>query len=111
MKKLIISGSNYETCADRSKTSIINEDQLDVIMPIIRAIKEHKGSYNWAIGTDLERNRTTGGWDSVPKWQKKYRQFSDKFLKSFGKYVPDGIDNITSIKFLEYEVVNEVVFL
>lgn len=46
MKKLIISGSNWETGADRSKSSIINEDQMEAIMPIIHAIKEHKGSYN-----------------------------------------------------------------
>ena len=110
MKKLIISGSNWETGADRSKSSIINEDQLDTIMPIIHAIKEHEGSYNWAIGTEL-KCAPTGGWVSVPKWQGKYRQFSDKLLKTFGKYVPDGIDNITSIKCLEYEIVNEVVFM
>lgn len=99
---LIISGSNWECPGDYAKVSKISEEELDEIRPIIESIKNNKGPYNWSWCTELVNE--FGVWKSKPVYENLYKEFSREIeeesskIRNFTKYVPRGIDQITSIE-------------
>lgn len=99
---LIISGSNWEHPGDYVKVSEISESELDEIRPMIEAIKNNEGPCNWSWCTELVNE--SGIWKSKPVYEKLYEEFSHEIdeeisiLRKFIKYVPRGIETITSIK-------------
>lgn len=106
MKKiLMITGSDRGKNNDIIKQTEIEDDVLEFIRPVLKAIADNKKSHNWAIGTHLDKNHQTGDWDLIPNWWKMYCQFSDEQLEVLGKYMPSYIDRITSIKILTMDIV------
>jgi hypothetical protein len=99
---LIISGSNWEHPGDYVKVSEISESELDEIRPIIEAIKKNEGPCNWSWCTELVKDSNI--WKSKPIYEKLYKEFEDEIneesskLQKFSKYVPRGIETITSIE-------------
>lgn len=100
---LIISGSNWEHPGDYMKVSEISESTLDEIRPMIEAIKNNEGPCNWSWRTELVNE--SGIWKSKPVYKKLYEEFSHEeideeisTLRKFIKYVPRGIEMITSIE-------------
>lgn len=109
IKKLSIKGSNWETGADYMKETVVNDSIICKILPAIEAIIGTSKSSNWSWGTYLSKK--SGDWVSMPKCYELYPEVSHDVLDAFSKYVPSGIDRITSIKILEYEVINEISYM
>lgn len=104
MKKILVITGSYRD-NDVIKQSEIEDNTLDLIYPVLKAIAGNKKSHNWVAGAHLDKNHQTGLWDLIPDWWKMYCQFSDEQLKTVEKYVPGYIDKITSIKILTMDIV------
>lgn len=94
-KQIIITGSNWETGGDYSKTTSITDKEFEYIRPIIERISYSSG-YNWTWDTELQW--INGKWCTVKKIFKMYNMENPDRLKKFCKFVPQGIDTINGIK-------------
>lgn len=68
----------------------ISSDKLDAFRPLIKAIKNYSGHYNWPT------------FDSFRNVKKMYKGIvSERLIEEFSEYVPTGDDGVHTIKKIE----------
>lgn len=82
------------------KVSIISEEELNTISPLINRIKENliNGKKSWEPGNQTDFNIELNQNEIIPSWYKLYCDFPDYVLELFNKYVPLNICEIIEIK-------------
>lgn len=81
--------------------TLIDENELDKFMNLIKLIEQNPYKTNWVWTTYLEKNQNT--YINHKYIYDMYPMIDKNILDNFGKYLPEGITRIVSIKIYKGE--------
>lgn len=101
MKKYIYIKADTNDGDYISTITLIKEEDLKQLMPVIEAIKANSRSHNWGVGEYADT-----------QLEEQYPNINFKLLEWFNEYVPYGEYGVHTIETIEiYEVTSKTVLL